>query len=48
MPQLGAARYEDETLVASYAITGHPSVFFAYSHYYGPVGVRPVAARPRK
>jgi hypothetical protein len=39
-PQLGTA-LDDDGMLSNFAATGHPAVFFAYSHYYGPVGVRP-------
>jgi len=43
MSQLGAAAEEDGML-ASFAVTGHPAAFFNYSHYFGQAGtmVRPV------
>jgi hypothetical protein len=42
-PQLGTATTEEDGLMASYAVTGHPAQFFNYSHYFGQTGtgVRP-------
>jgi hypothetical protein len=42
-PQLGTNLTEDDGLMATYAVTGHPSQFMNTSHYFGQTGtgVRP-------
>jgi hypothetical protein len=35
-PQLGTA--DDDGMLSNFAATGHPAVFFAYSHFYAPAG----------
>ena len=47
MAQLGAGS-EDDVTVPNYAITGHATVFFNYSHYFGQAGgnIHPTAPPP--
>ena len=47
MAQLGVGG-EDEVATASYAITGHSTVFFNTSHYFGQAGgnIRPTMPPP--
>jgi hypothetical protein len=46
MPQLGVG--EEDVTTSAYAITGHPTAFFYYSHYFGQAGgnVRPAQPPP--